>query len=112
MKDKTPRLLITLPWLSPPLVLCAHLLWWDRLPERLAVHFDMSGAPDGFMSRGESLAFDLCVLLLILCVSTWKFYRRGARGSRAQLALFNAAVFFVTAVILGLLKYNVSKSLF
>ena len=112
MKDKTASLLVTLPWLSLPLVLFVHLLLWERMPERLAVHFDWSGAADGWMSRGESLAFDAGVLLFVLCTYTWKFYGRGARESYARLALFNVAVVALTAVLLGVLKYNISGPLF
>jgi uncharacterized membrane protein len=116
MKDKTARLLMILPWLSVPLLVAAHLLLWDSIPERLAVHFDWSGAPDGWMSRGGSLAFDLCVLLFVLCASSWKLSRRAREGSRAQtlaqLALFNVAVVLMTAVFLGVLKYNISNPLF
>ena len=116
MKDKTARLLMILPWLSVPLLLAAYLLLWDSIPERMAVHFDLSGAPNGWMSRGGSLAFDLGILLFVLCVSSWKLYGRGRVESRAQtlaqLALFNAAVALMTAVFLGLLKYNISNTPF
>ena len=112
MSEKTARLLTLLPWLSLPAVASAYLLLWERVPARLAVHFDVSGEPDGWMSRRESLAFDLAVLLFILATYSWKLYRRGPSRAPGQLALFNAAVVFLTAVFLALLKYNVTGRLF
>ena len=112
MSEKTARLLVLAPWLSLPLVASAYLLLWDRVPARLAVHFDASGEPNGWMGRRESLAFDLAILLFILATYTWKLYRRGLSRAPGQLALFNASVVFATAVFLGLLKYNVTGRLF
>ncbi len=112
MSEKMARLLLLLPWASPPLVLAAHLLARERVPLRLAVHFDWEGTPNGWMGRGESLGFDLGVLLFVLVSYTWKIYRRGPSVSSGQLAMFNLAVLFVTAIFLGVLKYNVTGSLF
>ena len=112
MKTSTERLLTFLPWLSPPLVAAVHLLLWERIPERLAVHFDLSGAPNGWMTRGQSLAFDLAVLLFILVTSTLKRRRQGRDEQYSGLIILNAAVLFVTLVFFGLLKYNITGSLF
>ena len=112
MKRTTGRLLLLAPWLSLPLILSAHLLLWDRIPERLAVQFDSSGAVTNWMTRGQSLAFDLAVLLFILVTSTLKLYRQGRDDSPSGLFALNAAVAFVTLVFLALLKYNITGSLF
>ena len=111
MNAKTERLLLLLPWLSPPLVAAAHLLLWERMPERLAVHFDSAGNPDGWMTRGQSLAFDLAVLLFVLVTGTLKILRRPPGERNIYLALLYLALLFVTLVFLGLLKYNVTGSL-
>ena len=96
MKSSTARLLTFLPWLSLPLLAIVHLLLWDRIPERLAVQFDSSGAATNWMTRGQSLAFDLVVLLLILVTSTLKLRRRGQDEQLTGLVMLNAAVLFVT----------------
>jgi hypothetical protein len=112
MSTKTPRLLTLLPWLSLPIVAAVHLLLWDRIPERLAVHFDLSGTPTGWMTRGQSLAFDLAILLFILVMSTLKLRRQGRGEQHSALLIRNAAVLLVTLIFLGLLKYNITGSLF
>lgn len=112
MRPKTRRLLLILPWLSLPLVAVAHLLLWDRIPERLAVHFDAAGNADGWMTRGQSLAFDLAVLLFVLVTSNLKMRRQAPGERNTSLAVLFIAVTFVTLVFLGLLKYNITGSLF
>ncbi|MFL6334438.1 MAG: hypothetical protein ACJ754_14075 [Pyrinomonadaceae bacterium] len=111
MRTTTTRLLTLLPWLSLPLVAAAHLLLWERIPARLAVQFDASGAVSNWMTRGQSLAFDLTVLLFILVLGTLKLRGRGRDERHAGLLLLNVAVWFVMLVFLGLLKYNVTGSL-
>lgn len=112
MSERNARLLLALPWASLPLVAAAYALTWERVPARLAVHFDWQGRANGWMSRRESLWFNLGVLLFMLLTYTWKIYRRGPSESPGQLALFNLAILMVTLIFLGLLKYNVTGSLF
>ncbi|MFL6256900.1 MAG: DUF1648 domain-containing protein [Pyrinomonadaceae bacterium] len=112
MNTKTRRMLTLLPWLSLPIVAAVHLLLWDRIPEQLAVHFDLSGTPTGWMTRGQSLAFDLAVLLFILVLNTLKLRRQGRHEQQSALLIQNAAVLFITLIFLGLLKYNITGSLF
>ena len=112
MKGSTARLLTFLPWLSLPLVAAAYLLLWERIPERLAVQFDTSGAVSNWMTRGQSLGFDLAVLLVVLVTSTFKLRRQGRDDQPSGLVIQNAAVVFVTLMFLGLLKYNITGSLF
>jgi hypothetical protein len=112
MKTSAARLLTFLPWLSMPLVAAVHLLLWDRIPERLAVQFDTSGAVSNWMTRGQSLGFDLAVLLFILVTSTFKLRGRGGDEQLSGLVVLNAAVLFVTLLFFGLLKYNITGSLF
>ena len=112
MKRSTARLLTLLPWLSLPLVAAVHLLLWDRIPERLAVQFDTSGAVSNWMTRGQSLGFDLAVLLFILVTSTLKLRRQNRNEQPSGLVILNAAVLCVTLIFFGLLKYNITGSLF
>ena len=108
----TPRLLLLLPWLSLPLVAAVHLLLWDRIPEQLVVHFDLAGRPNGWMTRGQSLTFDLAVLLFMLVASNLKFRRQEPSERNTNLVILTLAVTLVTLIFFGLLRYNISGSLF
>jgi uncharacterized membrane protein len=111
MRTKTARLLFLLPWLSLPLLAAVHLLLWDIIPERLAVQFDSSGAVTNWMTRGQSLAFDLAVLAFVLVAGTYKLRRQSRAEQPSALLILNAVVLFVTLLCLGLLKYNITGSL-
>ncbi|MGE0132636.1 MAG: DUF1648 domain-containing protein [Blastocatellales bacterium] len=109
MTAKTRHALTYLPWLSLPFVLISYLILWNRLPGKLAVHFDSSGAANGWMSRSESLAFSLASLLIILLVSTMKIRHR--REQRYDLRPGDvlrhvASVMAVTIIVMGVLIYN------
>ena len=112
MKTTTPRLWLLLPWLSLPLVAAVYLLLWDRIPDRLAVQFDSAGNVNSWMTRGQSLAFDLAILLFILVTASLEMRRQSPTERKTHLALLYLAVLFVTLVFFGLLKYNITGSLF
>ncbi len=112
MKMTTRKLLTLLPWLSPPLIAAVYLALWDRIPERVAVHFGVDGAPNGWMTRGQSLALDLGLLLFILVTGTFKMRGQPPAERGAGRALLFVAVAFVTLIFLGIIKYNITGSLF
>ncbi len=112
MNRTKARLLLLLPWLSVPLVVTVHLALWDRIPVRLATHFDLAGEPNGWMTRGQSLGFDLAVLLFVLVSATPQVLKLEPQRRLSRLVVLNLSVLFVTLVFLGLLKYNVTGSLF
>ena len=72
------RVLIALPWASIPL-LAAHVSFlWSELPQRIAVHFDLQGRPNGWQSPAifaavafGALAFDL-VLMTVLTLRAFR----------------------------------------
>ena len=88
MKTSTARLLTLLPWLAPPALAAAYLLLWDRMPERLAV------------------------LVFVIGTSTFRLRRKGPAERASGLLILNASVLFVMLVFCGLLKYNITGSLF
>ena len=106
MNDKTLRALVLLPWLSLPAVLLGFYALWQRVPERLAVHFGPSGAPDGWMSRRQFFAFSVGVLLL-LANFTWKL-RAGPAGGNfyARVLFYYAGTAFLVAVLFVVLRRN------
>jgi uncharacterized membrane protein len=110
MTTKNWRALTYLPWISLPLVLISNLILWNRLPANLVVHFDLSGAPNGWISKGRSLAFSLAALLVFLSVSTIKLiYKRSQNGEMRAKDLIRhcVSVGILTTIMIGVLIYNI-----
>jgi hypothetical protein len=65
------KLLTALMWLTLPAVGLIYASWWQRLPARLATHFDLSNQPNGWMSRGGFLIFLLLFAAGVVALATW-----------------------------------------
>jgi hypothetical protein len=59
-----------LMWLALPLTALRYWLAWDRLPLRMATHFDINWKPNGWMTREVSLRFALGITAFLLVVFT------------------------------------------
>ena len=57
-------------WFFLPLVAFRNWQVWDRLPARLAVHFDLAGRPNGWMSRESGLGLVFILMAVILAAAT------------------------------------------
>ena len=68
-------LLLLVPWALSLAFLVRLASLWDRLPASLVVHFDATGLPNGWMSRGVFLLFAGLFLLVELSVFSWLVYR-------------------------------------
>jgi hypothetical protein len=57
-------------WLALPA--CAWMYWsaWDRLPARMAVHFDANWHPNGYTSRDGAVQLGIGILLVMLVLFT------------------------------------------
>ena len=108
MTDRTRSLLVLLPWLSVPVVAAGFVATWQRLPPRLAVHFDGGGAPDGWMSRWQFVAFAVGVLVFLLSNFTWKLLSgREADKFLVRLLFYYAGTILVLGVFLAIFRHNV-----
>ncbi|HVH86450.1 MAG TPA: DUF1648 domain-containing protein [Terriglobales bacterium] len=79
MKEATrlrlERLLIALPWAAIP-VLAIHLASvWGDLPQRIAVHFDLSGRPNGWQSPQTFAIFTAILLVVVLGTTSFAMLR-------------------------------------
>jgi hypothetical protein len=108
MNRKLWNALIGMLWLALPLNLLQHWLVWDRLPLRMATHFDAAGHPNGWMTREGSLWFN-CVLLAFL-LSLFTFLLSRVRKLDATAWTFLGFCYLIVAVIYqveaGILAYN------
>jgi uncharacterized membrane protein len=105
MRDS--KLLIGLPWLALPLDIGIYWGFWKRIPDTLAVHFDSSGAPNGYMSKWTMVGFSTLILLFVLVQFTVRLLRVDEKArSIAGVVSYYVSVVVVTAVFIGLLRYN------
>jgi Protein of unknown function (DUF1648) len=95
-------------WLALPLVLARYLSVWDRLPVRMAAHFNAAGQANGWMSRDVSLLFMLGIMLCLLVTFTviLSRIRSPKTESWVLLAAFYVAIGSILWINESLLNYN------
>jgi hypothetical protein len=64
------KTLVGLMWLALPVTALDYWRNWDRLPVRMAVHFDANWQPNGYTSREGALDLGLGIMVFMLVVST------------------------------------------
>jgi uncharacterized membrane protein len=62
--------LVVLMWLMLPLTALDYWRAWDRLPVRMAVHFDANWQPNGYTSRAAALQLGLGIMAVMLLLFT------------------------------------------
>lgn len=107
MTDRNWRTLTLLPWLSLPLVVGCYVLLWDRLPDEIAVQFNSSGTVTNSVSKTYSLLLDTAIMLFILGRYTLKLWGSKSHRPQAVMASYYIAVLIISAVFLGILKFNI-----
>jgi len=70
MNRRLYQSLVGLLWLALPLTALRFWLVWDRLPLRMATHFNANWQPNGWMSREVALEFALGLTAFLLVVFT------------------------------------------
>ncbi|MFZ0296253.1 MAG: DUF1648 domain-containing protein [Candidatus Sulfotelmatobacter sp.] len=61
---------IWLAWLALPVTALNYWLAWDRLPMRMAVHFDANFQPNGYASKQGAMEFGLGIVVAMLVLPT------------------------------------------
>jgi Protein of unknown function (DUF1648) len=64
------KILILLMWLGLPASAWMYWSAWDRLPTRMAVHFDANWQPNGYTSRDGALQLGIGILAVMLVLFT------------------------------------------
>jgi hypothetical protein len=111
MNRKVFQALTALMWLALPLTAFRFWAAWDRLPLRMATHFNINGQPNGWMPREISLYFALGITALMLATFTVLSYVVHKKqipdvSSWALLVFFYLMVGFVYAVNSGVIDHN------
>jgi len=102
MERKLFQAAVVLAWLALPLTALNYSRAWDRLPMRIAVHFDANWQPNGWTTREGSRTLALGMTAFMLVVFTIASYvaRRTNPSSLSTWAL--VAVFYL---VLGVICY-------
>ena len=105
------KTLSALLWLAPVAIGLRYWQVWDRLPVRMASHFDFSGRANGWMPREVSLYFTMGFLIFMLAVFSLVLYVIAkkyplAKLSWALLAFFHVEIWTVAYMLNSTLDYN------
>lgn len=94
---------VGLLWLGLPLIAFRYWLVWDRLPARMATHFNAANQPNGWMTREGSLIFMLVLyafLVTLFSAIVFLFHKVHAPDAAAW------AVVGLFYVVLGVIVYS------
>jgi Protein of unknown function (DUF1648) len=102
MERKLFQAFVALTWLTLPLTALKYWSVWDRLPMRIAVHFDANWQPNGWTSREGARLLALGTTAFLLTIFTIASFA-AARMSASSLSRWSMLVVFY--VVLGLVYY-------
>jgi hypothetical protein len=104
------RAFALLLWLALPLAALEYWQVWDKLPARMATHFNFTNQPNGWMTPGDSLRFIVVMMagmLVLFTVLAWIASRKSVNaGSWALLGLFYVSTAALIAVDKAVLSFN------
>jgi Protein of unknown function (DUF1648) len=100
-------------WLALPITAHTFRDNWDRLPARMATHFNAANQPNGWMSREQALWSSLemlAILVLVFTVVLLLSHRKRAvtAFSWVLLAFFYVAVGLGCYIFISTMNYNIT----
>jgi len=95
------KMLTWLMWVTLPSTALNYWQAWDRLPARMAVHFDANWRPNDYTSREGSVMLGLGIMVFILGVSTV-----AALVARALKRSASWPVLVISYLVLGFVGYG------
>jgi Protein of unknown function (DUF1648) len=102
MERKLFQAFVALAWLALPLTALKYWSAWDRLPMRMAVHFDVNWQPNGWTSREGARLLALGTTAFLLTIFTIASFA-AVRMSASSLSRWSMLVVFY--FVLGLVYY-------
>lgn len=109
------KTLIALLWVAPVALGIRYRQIWDRLPIRMASHFDAAGRANGWMTRDAALNFDLAFLVFLAAIFSVVLYLvQGkyelAKISWALLVFLHLEIWTFVHLLNSTLDYNLVGS--
>ncbi len=111
MNRKAFQISTWLMWMALPLTAFRFWLVWDRLPLRMATHFNVNGQPNGWMPRESAFYAALGITAVMVAVFTAISYVAHKTHvpdafSWSLLGFFYLVTGFVYAANSGVVRYN------
>jgi len=97
-------------WVALPATVLNYGFNWDRLPARLAVHFDASGNANGWTTPAGALEFALLFTVFFLVVLTVASYAVRARKSDSSWSML-VVFYLVLGAFWGVSNWLVWRNL-
>ena len=102
-------------WLAPAVIAYRFWLVWDRLPSRMASHFDAAGHANGWMPRENTFYFTVgfvALLAAVFSIALFVIVRRYALAKLywVLLAFFHLELWAVVYSLNSTLDYNLDGS--
>jgi uncharacterized membrane protein len=103
MDRKLFQVAIWMMWLAVPLTALNYWRVWERLPARMAVHFDIDGQPNGWTSREMSLRLALIITAFMIAIFMIAGYVVRKTSAVSNSSAWAMVVFFY--VVLGFVYF-------
>ena len=107
MNSRYFKLGIVLMWLALPLTALRYWTVWDKLPVRMATHFNAAGQANGWMTREGSLEFALGLTTFLLVLFSLILYVAQRRSVQGQWAWALMGFFYLIVAVI----YRVNSSI-
>lgn len=104
---------VLLMWLALPIAAWNYWSVWERLPGRMAVHFDANWQPNGYTSREGSLELGLgiiVVLLVLFTVATLIIHDLKPNAALPALVIAYVVIGFCWYGNYSIVKFNLKRS--
>jgi hypothetical protein len=104
--------LVALMWLAFPISAWGYWHVWDRLPTRMAVHFDKDFQPNGYTSKEGSVELGLgimAVMLVLFTISVLIAHAMKPNASWPMLIVFYVVLGFLWYGNYSIVKFNLNR---
>ena len=104
--------LVALMWLVLPLSAWGYWHFWNRLPARMAVHFDKDFQPNGYTSKQGSVELGLgimTVMLLLFTIAALIAHALKPGASWPMLVVFYVVLGFLWYGNYSIVKFNLNR---
>lgn len=104
---------VLLMWVALPTAAWKYWSAWDRLPQRVAVHFDANWQPNGYTSREGSLELGLGImvaLLVLFTVATLIIHDLKPNAAVPALVIAYVVIGFCWYGNYSIVKFNLKRS--